>query len=86
MPTVTSEEDGSEVEIVQVEAVAALASVNSLTSELPPGSARYIEEAMSIAAARVMAEGEQDPDKIREAMLEARRGARQALLVQMRGE
>lgn len=74
MPTVISEETGEEVEIVQIEAVASIASVSRLSGsdDLPPDAGKRIEQAMSRAIASVMEQGETDPAKIKQAMMDAR--------------
>lgn len=73
MPTVIDDNTGEEVEIRQVEAVAAVANVSMLrNNDLPPDAGKRIEAAMSAAAAAAMALEETDPVKIRAAMLEAR--------------
>jgi hypothetical protein len=73
MPTVIGD-DGKEYEVVQVEAVAALSSVARLSGsdDLPPDASKRIESAMSRAVYAMMEQGVSDPEKIREAMQDAR--------------
>jgi hypothetical protein len=73
MATVIDDVTGEEVEVVQVEAVAAVANVSTLHNrELPPNAAKMIEQAMVWAVNKCAEEGITDPNEIRERMLAAR--------------
>lgn len=86
MATVTDATTGEEVEVVQVEAAAAIASINEVNSEFPKTAAKDIEAAMAAAAQHALEAGVSDPEKIRGAMLAARESAKLALRMQMRDE
>lgn len=77
--TVRSDETGELHEVVQVKAVAALASVNAVGYEWPAEASKHIQNAMSVAAANAIAEFGHDDDKIREAMLKARESVKIAM-------
>lgn len=83
MSTVISDETGAQVEVVQVEATASVAAINSLASEFPKSAAADIERAMVRAVQDANERGETDPDKIREAMLQARHEMKNALRMRM---
>lgn len=86
MPTVIDETTGEEVEVVQVEAAATVASINTLASEFPPEAGKLIEQAMAAAAAHAHEGGITDPNAIRELMLKARESVKLGLRTQMRDE
>jgi len=85
MATVIDDDTGEEVQVVPVEAVAAVSSI-SAWSDLPPGAGKQIEEAMAAAASQCMEAGISEPDAVREAMLKARDSVRIALRAQMISE
>ena len=72
MATVIDDDTGEEVEVRQVEAVAAIASVNDINKELPPNAAKLIEQAMVWAINKCMEEGVTDPEEINARMMQAR--------------
>ena len=76
-------EDGKEYEVVQVEAVAAVASTNRLDKELPPDAAKQIERAMVWAINKAMEEGISDPAEINERMMKARAEMKQSMYTRM---
>lgn len=78
MPTIIDDE-GNEIEVVQHEAVAALASVGALGDKLSGGAAKAIQHAMSMAVSYAYNEGITDPDKIKELMMAARENAKRVL-------
>lgn len=79
MPTVIDDDTGEEVEVKPVHATATVASVNSLHSDFPKGSAQFIEKHMAAAVMRAHEEGVTDPEEIRERILVARQLARNAI-------
>ena len=83
MATVIDENTGEEVEVVQVEAVAAVASINSLASEFPPEAGKAIEQAMVWAVQKAAEEGITEPDQVRELMMKARADMKTHLRMQM---
>lgn len=86
MPTVINDETGEEIEVVPVQAVAALASVAALRDEFPRGSAALIEQAMAAAVMRCNADGITDPVKVRDAMIQARLSTKEAIRIHMNNE
>lgn len=83
MSTVVDDNTGEEVEVVPAHAVAAVASVNTLHNEFPPGAAKRIEQAMAAAAASAQSEGVTDPLVLRDRMRRAREGAKAAMRIEM---
>ena len=83
MATVIDENTGEEVEVVQVEATASIASINSLASEFPPEAGKAIEQAMVWAINDCNEKGITDPEKVREAMMQARANMKTHLRMQM---
>lgn len=83
MDTVVDDSSGEEVKVTPVEAVAAMASVNSLKREFPPGAGKRIEEAMAAAAANAQADGVTDPYEIKQHMLKARESIKAAMRIEM---
>jgi hypothetical protein len=76
-------EDGKEYEVVQVEAVAAVASTNRLDKELPPDAAKQIERAMVWAINKAMEDGVSDPAEINARMMKARADMKQSMYTRM---
>jgi len=83
MPTVRDETTGEEVEVVQVHAVAAVASTNKLNRELPPDAAKLIEQAMVQAINKCMEDGISDPKKINARMMDAREAMKKSMYIRM---
>ena len=83
MLTVVDDNTGEEIEVRPIHAVSAMASVNSLRDEFPRGSAAIIERAMATAAAQCAADGIADQVKVRDAMIRARRTAKNAIRMHM---
>lgn len=80
MATVIDEATGAVVEVVPVEAVAAISMASTVgDADMPPDAGKLIEQAMAGAAQNAMAAGESDPAKIKEAMLNARASVKQAM-------
>ncbi len=79
-------EDGHEHQVIGVEAVASIASINTLNSEFPPNAAKIIEQAMAGAVRNCYESGETDPVKIRKAMQDARESVKMALRAQQAEE
>jgi len=84
MLTVVDDNTGEEVEVQIAEMTAAMASVVSLSRELPRDAASRIEQAMAAAVRNAMEAGVTAPEDIRKAMLNARSSTRIALLNEMR--
>jgi hypothetical protein len=87
---VTSDETGELVEVIPAFATAAVAHVSTLSNkdrkgipELPPGSAKMIEQAMVYAIEQCTRDGITEPDAVREAMMMARESMKQSLRMQM---
>lgn len=83
MPTVKDDNTGEEVEVVQVEAVVTVASINSLASEFPPSASKMIEQAMVWAVQECNSKGVTDATEVREAILKAREEMKSSLRMQM---
>lgn len=83
MATVVDENTGEIVEVVQVEAAASVASINSLASEFPPEAGKAIEQAMVWAIQHATEQGITDPAEIRELMMKARSDMKMHLRMQM---
>lgn len=83
MSTVVDDSTGEEVEVVPAHAVAAVASVNTLHNEFPPGAAKLIERAMVAAVQNAQSEGITNPVEIRALMERARRGAKASMGIRM---
>lgn len=83
MATVIDDDTGEEVEVRQVEAVATVASINTLGSEFPKEAAKAIEQAMVWAVQKAAEEGITDPDEVRALMLKARQDMKVYLRSQM---
>lgn len=83
MATVKDDITGEDVEVVPVEAVAAIATVNQLNRELPPDAAKQIEQAMVWAINKCAEEGITDPDEIRAAMMQAREDMKKSMYTHM---
>lgn len=73
-------DDGIEYEVVQVEAVAAVASINTLGGDFPKNMAEVIEKAMVGAVLFAQEKGITNPDEIRDLMLKARARVKQEFL------
>jgi hypothetical protein len=83
---VRSDETGELVEVVPVHATATVSAVSNLQDkaggglpELPPGSAKMIEQAMVYAIQRCNEQGIFDAKRIREAMMQAREDMKSSL-------
>lgn len=84
MATVIDDVTGEEVEVVPVEAVAAIATVSTLSQrELPPDAAKRIEQAMVWAINKCNEEGVTDPEIVRGAMMLARDQIKKHMRMQM---
>lgn len=85
---VRSDDTGELVEVIPTLTTVAIAHVSTLSNkdgigELPPGSAKEIEQAMVRAIEWCHKEGITEPDKMREVMLQAREGIKQKLRQQV---
>lgn len=77
MPEFIKDENGNEVEVRVVEAVAISANVgHGSNSPFSKGMAKFIEMAMTAAANECMATGITEPTAVRKAMMRARNAAK----------